>query len=66
MSKLHSRRAFLRFAGIGAAGALLAACTPKVVEKVVKETVIVEKTVEKEAPAAAAGAQGKEVRILLD
>ena len=56
MSKSVSRRDFLRVASIGATGVLLAACQPKVVEvtklveKVVKETVIVEgevKTVEK-------------------
>jgi multiple sugar transport system substrate-binding protein len=52
MSVKHiSRRDFLRYAGAGAAGALLAACQPKTqvvekqvtVEKVVKETVLVEK-----------------------
>lgn len=52
-----SRREFLRVASVGAAGVLLAACAPKVVEKevtrVVKETVVVEKPVEKEVPAKA-------------
>jgi len=43
-----SRRGFLRVSAVGAAGVLLAACAPKVVEKVVKETVLVEKPVEKE------------------
>jgi N,N'-diacetylchitobiose transport system substrate-binding protein len=48
MSSLYSRRSFLRLAAAGAAGALLAACQPKVVEKIVKETVMVEgKPVEK-------------------
>jgi ABC-type glycerol-3-phosphate transport system substrate-binding protein len=56
MSKSVSRRDFLRVASIGATGVLLAACQPKVVEvtklveRVVKETVVVEgevKTVEK-------------------
>jgi len=56
MSKLCSRRDFLRVASLGATGVLLAACqakvveVTKVVERVVKETVIVEgevKTVEK-------------------
>ncbi len=42
-----SRRQLLRLGGATLGGALLAACQPKVVEKVVKETVIVE--VEKEA-----------------
>jgi len=41
-----SRRAFLRLSALGAS-ALVAACAPKVVEKVVKETVVVEKAVEK-------------------
>ncbi len=45
MSKHVTRRTFLRFAGASTAGALLAACgptpTPQVVEKVVKETVVV-------------------------
>ena len=44
MSDKVSRRGFLRAAGVGAGGVLLAACTPKVV----KETVLVEKEVEKE------------------
>lgn len=64
MSRLCSRRAFLRFAAFGALGAALAACKPQVVEveKVVKETVVVEKVVEKEKPAAPGD---KEVRVLL-
>jgi len=37
-----SRRQLLRAAGIGAAGLALAACQPAVVEKVVKETIVVE------------------------
>jgi peptide/nickel transport system substrate-binding protein len=37
------RRRFLQIAGLTAAGAALAACQPKVVEKIVKETVVVEK-----------------------
>ena len=51
MSKSYSRRNFMRLAAAGAAGAVLAACQPQVVEKVVKETVVVEKIVEKEKPA---------------
>jgi len=47
-----TRRDFLKIAGGVAGGALLAACgptpTPEVVEKVVKETVVVEKEVAKE------------------
>ncbi|MGI6366952.1 MAG: ABC transporter substrate-binding protein [Anaerolineae bacterium] len=45
----HSRRDFLRLTGLSAAGVIMAACagTPEVVEKIVKETVIVEKEVEK-------------------
>lgn len=64
MSQMYSRRGFLRLAAAGAAGALLAACKPQVVEveKVVKETVVVEKVVEKEKPAAPGA---KDVRILL-
>ncbi|MCD6520747.1 MAG: extracellular solute-binding protein [Anaerolineae bacterium] len=53
MEKKLSRRGFLRAFGIGAAVSALAACKPKVVEvtkvveKVVKETVVVEKEKEK-------------------
>jgi len=51
MSAILSRRELLRRVGLGAAGLVLAACQPKVVEveKVVKETVVVteEKEVEK-------------------
>ncbi|MBM3189646.1 MAG: twin-arginine translocation signal domain-containing protein [Chloroflexi bacterium] len=57
MAKSYSRRGFLRAAAVGAAGAVLAACQPAVVEKVVKETVVVE--VEKAAPPGK-----KQVRIL--
>lgn len=46
MSGLCSRREFLRLVAVGAVGAALAACKPKVVEKVVKETVVVEVTKE--------------------
>jgi ABC-type glycerol-3-phosphate transport system substrate-binding protein len=65
MSKVHSRRDFLRFAAFGAAGAVLAACQPKTVivekevEKVVKETVVVEKEVKLVEP------EEKTVRILM-
>ncbi|MFN2134031.1 MAG: twin-arginine translocation signal domain-containing protein, partial [Anaerolineae bacterium] len=60
MSNLFSRREFLRTAALGAAGVAVVACQPqtvvvketveveKQVEKVVKETVVVEKEVEKE------------------
>jgi len=60
MSNLFSRREFLRTAALGAAGVAAVACQPqtvvvketveveKQVEKVVKETVVVEKEVEKE------------------
>jgi len=47
MSKYLTRRELLRATAVGAAGLALAACQPKVVEKVVKETVLVEKEVEK-------------------
>ncbi|MEA3407894.1 MAG: hypothetical protein U9R48_07420, partial [Chloroflexota bacterium] len=46
--KNMSRRRLLKLMGLGLAGTTLAACQPKVVEKVVKETVVVEKEVEKE------------------
>ena len=44
-----SRRSFLRSASLSTAGAVLAACAgePQIVEKIVQETVIVEKVVEK-------------------
>ena len=45
-----SRREFLRYAGIGTAGAILAACAPKIQEVLVKETVETERVVEKEVP----------------
>jgi peptide/nickel transport system substrate-binding protein len=58
----HTRRDFLRLASLTTAGAVLAACSgePEVVEKIVKETVIVEKEVEKiitATPAAEAEAE---------
>ncbi|MHB0859615.1 MAG: ABC transporter substrate-binding protein [Anaerolineae bacterium] len=43
-----SRRDLLRFGAIGASATILAACQPQVVEKIVKETVEVEKIVETE------------------
>ncbi len=48
--KRHSRRDFIRLTGLSVAGVAIAACAgePEVVEKIVKETVIVEKEVEKE------------------
>ncbi|MBM3187872.1 MAG: extracellular solute-binding protein [Chloroflexi bacterium] len=45
MSANVSRRTFLRMAALGSAGAALAACQPQVVEKVVKETVVVKEEV---------------------
>lgn len=45
LSKKVTRRSLLRLFGAGTAAGLLAACQPKVVEKVVKETVVVEKEV---------------------
>ena len=46
----HTRRDFLRLAGLSTAGVIVASCAgePEVVEKIVKETVVVEKVVEKE------------------
>lgn len=52
--KMLSRRHFMRWAGLVAGGVAVAACQPKVVEveKVVKETVVIEKVVTaKAAPA---------------
>lgn len=45
-----SRRSFLRSTALSATGALLAACAaePQTVQKVVKETVVIEKVVEKQ------------------
>jgi hypothetical protein len=58
MEKRLSRRALLRFFGVGTAGAVMAACQPKVVEvtrvvekeveKVVEQTVVVKEAVEVE------------------
>ena len=48
--KSIGRREFLRAFGVAGAGAVAAACTPRVVEKVVKQTVVVEKEVIKEVP----------------
>ena len=45
LSKKVTRRSLLRLFGAGTAAGLLAACEPKVVEKVVKEIVEVEKVV---------------------
>ena len=61
MASEYSRRGFLKVAAAGAAGAFLAACQPQTVEveKVVKETVIVE------VDAKPAGPQIKEVRIMM-
>lgn len=61
-----TRRSLLKRAAIGAASIGLAACQPKVVEKVVKETVIVEqeKVVEKEVTSVPAGNAPVEVSIL--
>ena len=47
MEKQCSRRQMLKAAGVMVGAATLAACQPKVVEKIVKETVVVEKEVEK-------------------
>ncbi len=48
--KKHTRRDFIRLTGLTAAGVAVAACTqqPEVVEKIVKETVVVEQEVEKQ------------------
>ena len=43
IAKRLSRRDLLKFSALGVAGTMLAACQPKVVEKIVKETVVVEK-----------------------
>ncbi|MBM3187611.1 MAG: carbohydrate ABC transporter substrate-binding protein [Chloroflexi bacterium] len=49
-SSLLTRRQLLKFIGAGVVGSALAACQPAVVEKVVKETVVVEKEVAAPAP----------------
>lgn len=48
--KKHTRRDFIRLTGVTAASVAIAACAPEpqVVEKIVQETVIVEKEIEKE------------------
>ena len=43
MARRFNRREFLAVTGVASVGAMLAACQPKVVEKIVKETVVVEK-----------------------
>ena len=49
MSELFTRRTFLRTTAVGTAGVFVAACQPKIVEKIVKETVVVKgDVVEKE------------------
>jgi len=61
-----SRRSFLRSAALMAAVPILAACSPKVVEKIVKETVVVKEVV-KETVAAKPAAPGETVvSVLLD
>ena len=40
MTRNVNRRTLLKMAGIGTASTVLAACQPKVVEKIVKETVV--------------------------
>jgi len=45
MKSLVTRRDILRMFGVGSLGLALSACQPKVVEKIVKETVVVEKVV---------------------
>jgi peptide/nickel transport system substrate-binding protein len=49
MAQKHTRRDFIRLTGLATAGVIVAACAqePEVVEKVVKETVVVEKEVAK-------------------
>jgi len=57
-NKRITRRELLKLVGLGVAGAALASCKPKVVEKVVKETVIVKETV------AVAPKQPKKVKVI--
>jgi hypothetical protein len=49
VAQKHTRRDFIRLTGLTAAGVAIAACArePEVVETVVRETVVVEKEVEK-------------------
>ena len=62
--KRISRRKLLRFFGVGTAAAALAACQPKVVEKVVKETVVVEqKVTEVQTVVATAAPQARTVKV---
>jgi len=60
----HTRRDFLRLASLSTAGVIVAACAgePEIVEKIVKETVVVEKVVEKQVTVLVEkAAEGEEV-----
>ncbi len=60
----HTRRDFLRLASLSTAGVIVAACAgePEIVEKIVKETVVVEKVVEKQVTVLVEKAAEGEVR----
>jgi peptide/nickel transport system substrate-binding protein len=66
--KKHTRRDFLRLTGLTAAGVAVAACVrePEVVEKIVKETVVVEKEVEKEVTTVVEKEVEKEVTVVVE
>ncbi len=68
LKKQLSRRSFLRSAGIAGAGlvAALVGCQPKVVEKIVQQTVVVEKPVEKVVQQTVVVTEQKEVTKVVE
>lgn len=66
--KKHTRRDFIRLTGLATAGVAIAACTqePEIVEKIVKETVVVEKEVEKEVTTIVEKEVEKEVTVVVE
>lgn len=66
MQSKTTRRQFMRVAGMGSAAAILAACQPKVVEKIVKETVVVKEEVEKVVKETVVVTEEKEVTKVVE